>query len=155
LKTLILKKKLPVLQGEYYQITESFTLYEHNISKYNFSPQLLGFVLLIFLFVITLGNFLLFCIVVYEKFGMDSQKRTVTNQLLSSICWNQIIFNCTFLTSYTINILGIQSKTIFDTGSKSRWPIRAKLRTRSSKLRHYTKKIFHHTQTYCAGDLGV
>ena len=40
------------------------------------------------LFVITetLGNFLLICTAVYEKYGMDPQKRTVSNQLLNNNC---------------------------------------------------------------------
>ena len=41
----------------------------------------------------TLGNYLLFCMVWYEKFGMDSKKRTITNQLLSRMILALIIFN--------------------------------------------------------------
>ena len=46
----------------------------------------------------TIGNYLLFCMVWYEKNGMDSKKRTITNQLLTRMvlaifhapifCWN-------------------------------------------------------------------
>ena len=41
----------------------------------------------------TLGNFLLFCIVWYEKYGMDSKKRTISNQLLSRMIIVVILFN--------------------------------------------------------------
>ena len=41
----------------------------------------------------TLGNYLLFCMVWYEKFGMDSKKRTITNQLFSRMILALILFN--------------------------------------------------------------
>ena len=45
-------------------------------------------VLYVFLFLIVEipGNLLLLSMIYYEKYGMDSQKRTVTNKLLTSIC---------------------------------------------------------------------
>ena len=45
----------------------------------------------------TIGNYLLFCMVWYEKFGMDSKKRTITNQLLSRMIVPQIVFNIFFM----------------------------------------------------------
>ena len=45
----------------------------------------------------TLGNYLLFCMLWYEKFGMDSKKRTVTNQLLSRMISTLILFNIIFM----------------------------------------------------------
>ena len=45
----------------------------------------------------TLGNYLLFCMIWYEKFGMDSKKRTVTNQLLSRLIFALIFFNIFFM----------------------------------------------------------
>ena len=45
----------------------------------------------------TLGNYLLFCMVWYEKFGMDSMKRTITNQLLSRMILALIFFNIFFV----------------------------------------------------------
>ena len=45
----------------------------------------------------TFGNYLLFCMVWYEKFGMDSKKRTITNQLLSMMILAQIFFNVFFM----------------------------------------------------------
>ena len=67
----------------------------------------------IFLLVLheTLGNFLLFCLIWYEKYGMDSQKRTVTNQLLSSMCMAQILHNIFIMPLFTSSmIIGFQSK---------------------------------------------
>ena len=48
----------------------------------------------------TIGNYLLFCMVWYEKFGMDSKKRTVTNQLLSIMILTLIFFNIFFMPLY-------------------------------------------------------
>ena len=48
----------------------------------------------------TLGNYLLFCMVWYEKFGMDSKKRTVTNQLLSRMIFALIFYNIFFMPLY-------------------------------------------------------
>ena len=45
----------------------------------------------------TFGNYLLLCMVWYEKFGMDSKKRTVTNQLLSRMIFALIAFNMFFM----------------------------------------------------------
>ena len=104
-------KRLP-LKTENSQMMENFTIYENDISEFNPSPLTLGLIALIFVLSQTLGNFLLFCTILYEKFGMDSQKRTVTNQLLSSICGNQIAYNCIFTTLHTISLFGPQSKTI-------------------------------------------
>ena len=41
----------------------------------------------------TLGNFLLFCMIWYEKYGMDSKKRTISNQLMSRMIIVLILFN--------------------------------------------------------------
>ena len=55
--------------------------------------------ILVFLFIIleTLGNFLLLCMIFYEKYGMDSKKRTVTNMLLSRIIFVLILCNIFFM----------------------------------------------------------
>ena len=42
-----------------------------------------------------LGNGCLFATFVFERFGMDPQKRTVINQLLSQCCWIVIFHNIT------------------------------------------------------------
>ena len=41
----------------------------------------------------TLGNFLMFCMIWYEKYGMDSKKRTISNQLMSRMLMVVILFN--------------------------------------------------------------
>ena len=57
------------------------------------------FLLLVILLIIleTLGNFLLLCMILYEKYGMDSKKRTITNMLLSRMIFLQILFNIFFM----------------------------------------------------------
>ena len=45
----------------------------------------------------TIGNYLLFCMVWYEKFGMDSKKRTITDQLFSRMILVLILFNIFFM----------------------------------------------------------
>ena len=45
----------------------------------------------------TIGNYLLLCMIWYETFGMDSKKRTITNQLLSRMILAQIFFNVFFM----------------------------------------------------------
>ena len=57
------------------------------------SAKIIMFYVFLFLIVEILGNFLLLSMITYEKYGMDSQKRTVTNQLLSSICVSFLIHN--------------------------------------------------------------
>ena len=44
-----------------------------------------------------MGNACLFATFSYERFGMDPQKRTVINQLLSQMCWIIIALNITCL----------------------------------------------------------
>ena len=71
---------------------------EKNIGQ--FDQQTLGmklFLGILLLILETLGNYLLFCMVWYEKFGMDSKKRTITNQLLSRMILPLIIFNISFV----------------------------------------------------------
>ena len=58
------------------------------------SKVVFGILLLI---VETFGNYLFFCMVWYEKFGMDSKKRTITNQLFSRMILALIVFNIFFL----------------------------------------------------------
>ena len=79
-----------------------FALFDKKIEKKLMSTGLgltvsFGVLLLI---LETLGNFLLFCMVWYEKFGMDSKKRTVTNQLLSIMILTLIFFNIFFMPLY-------------------------------------------------------
>ena len=65
-----------------------------------FDQQSLGmklFLGILLLIMETLGNYLLFCMVWYEKFGMDSKKRTITNQLLSRMILVLIFYNIFFM----------------------------------------------------------
>ena len=91
-------------------ILESFTLQQPEVCEYNASPKMLVFAIIIYLLVEIVGNFLSFCMIIYEKFGSDSQKRTATNQLLSSICGMFIVFNVVFASTNLINKFIIQSK---------------------------------------------
>ena len=74
--------------------------------------QLQIFFGILFFVVETLGNFLLFCLIIYEKYGMDAQKRTATNQLLSGLCCSVIFFNVGILPL-------IMTVTIFEPQSES------------------------------------
>ena len=49
--------------------------------------------LILFLFLEIFGNSSLICLIIFEKYGMDPQKRTLTNQLFSSCCTSLIILN--------------------------------------------------------------
>ena len=65
-----------------------------------FGNQSLGIKLSLGIFLLiaeTLGNYLLFCMVWYEMFGMDSKKRTITNQLLSRMILAVIIYHIFFM----------------------------------------------------------
>ena len=76
-----------------------FALFDRKIMK-TILPTGLGlkvFLGILLLILETLGNYLLFCMVWYEKFGMDSKKRTVTNQLLSRMIFALIFFNIFFM----------------------------------------------------------
>ena len=108
-------EKAEILSIQNISRDENFTLHEQHVPGYNLSPQLIGFQAIIFVLIVTIGNFLLFCMIIYEKYGMDAQKRTVTNQLLSSICGNLIVFNSIFMTILTINNFGLESKTFKST----------------------------------------
>ena len=75
-----------------------------------------GLVLLLVILLLileTLGNFLLICMIHYEKYGMDSKKRTITNMLLSRMIFVQIlcnIFIMPVLTISEIRIFGVYCK---------------------------------------------
>ncbi len=97
-------------------MTLEFALLDKKIEKKLMSTGSLGLtvsfgVLLVILE--TLGNFLLFCMVWYEKFGMDSKKRTITNQLLSRMILTLIFFNIFFMPLYYGAFLIPYSKLVF------------------------------------------
>ena len=78
-----------------FHLMENVSLNNHslNVSRPAPSAEMMTFYVFLFLIVEILGNFLLLSMITYEKYGMDSQKRTVTNKLLSSICVSFIIHN--------------------------------------------------------------
>ena len=79
-----------------------FALFDKKVEK-NMIQAGLGLKLffgILLLIMETLGNYLLFCMVWYETFGMDSKKRTITNQLLSRMILALIFFNIVFMPLY-------------------------------------------------------
>ena len=92
-------------------ITLEFALFDkRNEQKIMFMFEQTGLGLKVFvgislLIMETLGNYLLFCMVWYEKFGMDSKKRTITNQLLTRMLLAHILFNIFFMPLYFVGIL--------------------------------------------------
>ena len=71
--------------------------YEQFSTKDHIGKDLIEWIWGIFwlLFLEIIGNGCLFATFAYERFGMDPQKRTVINQLLSQCCWTIMIFNIT------------------------------------------------------------
>ena len=100
--------------------TETFHIFE-NFSIRNNSGQfiqsnaaMIAFYATFFLMIEILGNFLLCCMIIYEKYGMDPQKRTVTNMLLSNMIRFQILFNIIIMPILTFHrIFGLQSSSKF------------------------------------------
>ena len=86
------------LQNKLSLIVE-FSLFHRKIETkvLSTSPGITIFFGVLLLIMETFGNFLLFCMVWYEKFGMDSKKRTITNQLLSRWILALIFFNILFM----------------------------------------------------------
>ena len=66
---------------------------EKKVGPFPFSGLVISFLVFLLIILETLGNFLLVCMIWYEKYGMDSKKRTVTNMLLSRIIFVQILCN--------------------------------------------------------------
>ena len=94
------------LQNKLSLIVE-FSLFDRKIETkvLSTSPGITIFFGILLLIMETLGNFLLFCMVWYEKFGMDSKKRTITNQLLTRMVLALILFNLFFMPLYFVGIL--------------------------------------------------
>ena len=88
-------KKNNIISNKTFHLMENVSLDEHSMNSNSPGPSAVMMTFYVFLYVIVevLGNFLLLSMITYEKYGMDSQKRTVTNQLLSSICISFIILN--------------------------------------------------------------
>ena len=88
-----------------------FVPFEKTKQEQYVSPGVMISYILLLLLAESLGNFLLFCMILYEKYGMDPQKRTVTNQLLSRMIFVQILYNIFILPLLTaIEIIGPFSK---------------------------------------------
>ena len=88
-----------------------FIPFEKTKQEQNVSPVVIILYIFLLLLAESLGNFLLFCMILYEKYGMDPQKRTVTNQLLSRMIFAQILYNTFILPFLTaIEIIGPFSK---------------------------------------------
>ena len=49
-------------------------------------PIFIGLGITLFILIEVIGNGSLLTMIIYEKYGMDIKKRTVNNQLLSSLC---------------------------------------------------------------------
>ena len=84
-----------IITNKTFHLMENVSLDEHsmNVSSPKPSAEMMTLYIFLFLIVEILGNFLLLSMIIYEKYGMDSQKRTVTNKLLSSICVSFILQN--------------------------------------------------------------
>ena len=78
-----------------FHIMENVSFDEHSMGSDNPPISAHMMVLYVFLFLIVEipGNLLLLSMICYEKYGMDSQKRTVTNKLLTSICVISLLQN--------------------------------------------------------------
>ena len=64
-----------------------------------YHPALILLQIVCYVILETVGNCALGAVIIFEKYGMDSQKRTVTNQLLSSILVALIVFNVLFIST--------------------------------------------------------
>ena len=75
------------------------------------SAGIITFYVMLFIILELLGNCLLSFIVIYEKHGLPSLKRTIINQLVSSMCVVMIVNNLVVMPLSLYNIIiGLQSK---------------------------------------------
>ena len=99
------------LNNENYIILINFTIQEKYVNYIGLDPELVALYIVLLVILETLGNFLLLCMILHEKYGMDPQKRTVTNQLLSKMLIVQIFCNVFIMPLFALfSILGLQSK---------------------------------------------
>ena len=98
---------------ENFSIVLNVTIQQKYTISYISDPGLVAVVFYIVSLVTveTLGNFLLICMILYEKYGMDAQKRTIANQLLTRMLIVQICCNIFImpLTAF-FAIFGLESK---------------------------------------------
>ena len=98
---------------ENFSIVLNVTIQQKYTISYISDPGLVAVVFYIVSLVTveTLGNFLLICMILYEKYGMDPQKRTLTNQLLSKMVIIQILCNIFMMPLYAAyHIFDLKSK---------------------------------------------
>ena len=88
-------KEYNIITNKTFHLMENVSLDEHSMNVNSPAPSVVMMTFYVFLFLIVEipGNILLLSIITYEKYGMDPQKRTVTNKLLSSICVSFVIHN--------------------------------------------------------------
>ena len=87
--------------GDYQWIVGTFELLNTTIQEYlaewNESQELsLAFMwynIVLMTLSATVGNGLLYCVHIYEKYGVDSQRRTTTNMIISQICAAAVLNN--------------------------------------------------------------
>ena len=81
---------------DFFYLSEKFHFENYLVQEYeeiHWTEWILGLFWLLAIEI--LGNVCLFATIVYERFGMDPQKRTVINQLLSQCCWIVMFHNIT------------------------------------------------------------
>ena len=80
--------KFKFVTNHTFHIMENVSFDEHSMVGNNPTTTAHMMALYVFLFIVVEipGNLLLISMISYEKYGMDSRKRTVTNKLLTSIC---------------------------------------------------------------------
>ena len=88
-------KEYNIVINKTFHLMENVSLEEYSTNESSPAPsaEMMTFNIFLFLIVEILGNFLLLSMITYEKYGMDPQKRNMTNQLLSSICISFLIHN--------------------------------------------------------------
>ena len=92
----------------------NFSIKDNSANFIQPNTVMIAFYATFFLMLETLGNFLLYCIIIYEKYGMDPQKRTVTNMLMSNMIIIQMLFNFLIMPVITFHrIFGPLSKYHF------------------------------------------
>ena len=82
--------------SDFFYLSEKFHFKNYLVQEYegiHWTEWILGFFWLLVIEI--LGNGCLFATFVYERFGMDPQKRTVINQLLTQCCWIVMFNNIT------------------------------------------------------------
>ena len=103
-----------------YFSSQSLNFSSHT-GNYQSPPTILKVVFVILLFILeTLGNFLLVCMANYEKFGMDPQKRTASNQLLRNNCFTWLLYNLFIMPIFMVHrVFGPQSNYFLKLKSKT------------------------------------